>query len=45
MCSSDLAAAGVVERTALDEYLPPFFTTDAYARHLAPSSRAASGSR
>ncbi|MFG2045051.1 malate synthase A [Dactylosporangium sp. NPDC048998] len=34
-----VAAAGVLERTALQESLPPFFTTDAYARHLAPSSR------
>ncbi|WP_433065343.1 malate synthase A [Dactylosporangium sp. CS-033363] len=32
-----VAAAGVVERAMLDEHLPPFFTTDAYA-HLAPSA-------
>ncbi|WP_433223380.1 malate synthase A [Dactylosporangium sp. CS-047395] len=32
-----VAAAGVVERAMLEEYLPPFFTTDAYA-HLAPSA-------
>ncbi|WP_426514235.1 malate synthase A [Dactylosporangium sp. McL0621] len=32
-----VAAAGIVERGALGEYLPPFFTTDAYT-HLAPSA-------
>jgi malate synthase len=32
-----VAAAGIVERGALGEYLPPFFTTDAYS-HLAPSA-------
>ncbi|WP_433089509.1 malate synthase A [Dactylosporangium sp. CA-052675] len=40
-CAAELerarAAAGIVERAALDEHLPPFFTTDAYA-HLAPSA-------
>ncbi|GIJ49279.1 malate synthase [Virgisporangium aliadipatigenens] len=32
-----VAAAGIVERTAFDEYLPPFFTTDAYVHHLGPT--------
>jgi malate synthase len=32
-----VAAAGIVQRTALSEDLPPFFTTEAYALHLAPS--------
>ncbi|GAA0715370.1 malate synthase A [Dactylosporangium roseum] len=38
-----VAAAGVVERTALEEDLPAFFTTDAYAHHLAPSVRCEPG--
>jgi malate synthase len=33
------AAATIVEQTALAEDLPAFFTTDAYARHLAPAVR------
>ncbi|MEV6927269.1 malate synthase A [Dactylosporangium sp. NPDC051485] len=33
-----VAAAGVFERTALEEDLPMFFTTDAYARHMGPSA-------
>ncbi|GAA4257418.1 malate synthase A [Dactylosporangium darangshiense] len=32
-----VAAADIVERTALAEDLPAFFTTEAYALHLAPS--------
>jgi malate synthase len=31
-----VAAAEIVERTAFEEHLPPFFTTDAYVHHLAP---------
>ncbi|MFI5842574.1 malate synthase A [Catenuloplanes sp. NPDC051500] len=33
------AAAQIFERTALAEELPAFFTTDAYAHHLAPPAR------
>jgi malate synthase len=32
-----VAAAGIVERVALSEDLPPFFTTEAYALHLGPA--------